>query len=341
MSTVWIDESSAKKLEALLRDSRVLKAGESVGGLESAGDGNMNVTLRVSLQGGDSTRTIIVKQSRPFVAKYRSIEAPLERIEFESAFYEFVESDASLARKMPQKLAWIPAHSLLVLEDLGTGLDATRWYDQAPETLQEHSEALLAWLCRLHETSKDRVGSAKFANRGLRALNHAHIFDIPFRDPPEIQLDEVQAGFEAATLEVRRNSQLRSRALQLGKRYLADGTTLLHGDYYPASWLASEAGVYVIDPEFCFAGPAEFDFGIMLAHLRLIDPVFSESTFQPRVAELPGNINMELVEGFAAIEVLRRLLGVAQLPLKMGLDQRINLVERSQRVLLAQSQIFA
>ena len=40
-----------------------------------AGDGNMNCTLRASLGG----RTLILKQSRPYVAKYPSIPAPLDR----------------------------------------------------------------------------------------------------------------------------------------------------------------------------------------------------------------------------------------------------------------------
>ena len=59
---------------------------------------------------------------------------------------------------------------------------------------------------------------------------------------------------------------------ELGALYLQDGTSLLHGDYFPGSWLQTAAGVRVIDPEFCFFGPPEFDVGVLLAHLHLAQP---------------------------------------------------------------------
>ena len=39
-----------------------------------------------------------------------------------------------------------------------------------------------------------------------------------------------------------------ARVAALGARYLEDGETLVHGDYFPGSWVRTGAGVAVIDP---------------------------------------------------------------------------------------------
>ena len=72
----WIDQNSPSQLKELLQKYDVL-GGRDVTSVSIAGEGNMNVTLRVTLAAGDSKESIIVKQSRPFVAKYDSIPAPL------------------------------------------------------------------------------------------------------------------------------------------------------------------------------------------------------------------------------------------------------------------------
>ena len=60
------------------------------------------------------------------------------------------------------------------------------------------------------------------------------------------------------------------KALQsLGALYLENGPCLLHGDFYPGSWVRAGGGVWIIDPEFCFFGPPEFDVGILVGHLLL------------------------------------------------------------------------
>ena len=54
-----------------------------------------------------------------------------------------------------------------------------------------------------------------------------------------------------------------------GERYLAEGSTLLHGDYYPGSWMTVDDAVFVIDPEFSFKGFPEFDLGVMLSLIHI------------------------------------------------------------------------
>ena len=109
----------------------------------------------------------------------------------------------------------------------------------------------------------------------------------------------------------------------LGEIYLKDdGGVLLHGDYYPGSWLKTESGFRVIDPEFCFAGPQEFDLGVVAAHWIFCGGKADASTIDRVTQTIAGDISLERVKGFAGAEIVRRLIGVAQLPLDADLGRR-------------------
>ncbi len=108
----------------------------------------------------------------------------------------------------------------------------------------------------------------------------------------------------------------RSRARRGGgharrARYLGPGATLLHGDFFPGSWLHDDSAPWIIDPEFGFYGPPEFDVGVLLAHLNLAgqDDALSEHVWEAYAA--PGGFDRSLAQGFAGIEIIRRLLGVS------------------------------
>ena len=66
---------NADAIEARLRALKWIDRVESIVELGPAGEGNMNRTLRANL----GSRSIVLKQSVPFVAKYPDIPAPLER----------------------------------------------------------------------------------------------------------------------------------------------------------------------------------------------------------------------------------------------------------------------
>lgn len=175
------------------------------------------------------------------------------------------------------------------------------------------------WLRALHDAFRGGGGGGELANEAMRALNHAHMFDLPLKTEAGAVLasDGVYAGKVAAAGEV----YLRSR-----------GPCLLHGDYFPGSWVRVGGDLKVIDPEFCFFGPAEFDVGVAVGHLALAR--------QPRdVAEgflrAYGEAGLDLgaVGVGAGVEVMRRLIGVAQLPLAEGLD-RGALLGRSREAVL-------
>jgi len=321
-SANWITADSRGAVEAVLRERGLIGEKECLVELGSAGEGNMNVTLRAITE----QRSLIVKQSRPFVARYESIPAPEERIHVEAAFYQFASQHPQVSRAMPKLLDWIPERNLLVLEDLGQASDATSIYRDSDEaTLPSLLSDLSAWLCALHESSRELPDRRNFRNRSLRELNHAHIFLIPFQERPATDLDSVCAGFCEASRHIRTDPQLQETCRQLGDVYLTDGEYLLHGDFYPGSWLLTSRGPFVIDPEFCFPGCREFDVGVMTGHIALATGIFQLDRLQDDFASASG-MQWSLAGQFAAIEVLRRLLGVAQLPLSLNLEQRVQLI---------------
>lgn len=312
-------DQPADTLQAL-QDMGVSAATESIVAIEKAGEGNMNLVMRVTTD----RRTVIVKQARPWVEKYPSIAAPAERILAEIDFYERVAQAPHLAAMMPAVVGENAQQRLLVLEDLGAAADYSSLYGSAhEETRDQVFEQAAKWMAQLHQLevrSGDTVGCDS-----LRELNHAHIFSIPFSNPPAIDLNAVCPGLEEASEPIRSNSKLREAVNKLGDTYLSpqhSGSVLLHGDFYPGSWLSTQAGFRVIDPEFCFRGPREFDVGVIAAHFIFCHAPAERRTIEDLVDVYGGEVSLPLVLAFAGTELIRRLIGVAQLPLTADLKLR-------------------
>ena len=120
----------------------------------------------------------------------------------------------------------------------------------------------------------------------------------------------------------------------MGKRYLSEGTSLLHGDYYPGSWLKTDFGFRVIDPEFCFFGPKEYDLGVLRAHLRIAEqPISYLNDFWKHY--IPSEVDFSLVSQFEGMELIRRIIGLAQLPLSLSLEQMATLLQEGKRLLMS------
>lgn len=300
---------------------------ESIQAVERAGEGNMNCTLRVTLPG----RSVVLKQSRPWVEKYPSIAAPMDRALAERDFYALVAGTPGVADRMPRLLASDASLRLLAFEDLGPASDLTTLY--AGESLDAATRtALVDYLSALHAIPQ-AAGAPRLTNREMRVLNHEHIFRLPLSaDAPD--LDRVAPGLQRAAGMLREDARYVSAVRGLGDRYLSDGGgALVHGDYFPGSWVRTPGGVRVIDPEFGFVGPPEFDLGVMAAHFvfaRLPQPITGwEERYRGSV-----DVDVALVRQVAGVEIMRRLLGVAQLPLVATLDERIAWLELSRRLVL-------
>ena len=309
-----LHETDLSGLERYLKSKEVIKPDERITRLAPAGDGNMNLTLRAEL----NDRSLIVKQANPFVQKYPSIAAPVERAEMEHAFFKTAKSIKKIAHYLPWAIFHDGENHIQVMEDLGRQGDYSKYYSpdlKLPPRLTHH---LVEFLKLLHSSTQK---GKPISNLEMRKLNHAHIFEIPFSSESGLNLDETQAGLQyLAEKYVWTNSELRKITAELGEVYLsANGPALLHGDFFPGSWLDTEKGVKIIDPEFCFSGPIEFELGVLKAHLIFCG--MSDKGINT-ILRRYGDYDKLHVDQFAGIEMLRRLFGVAQLPLARTISEK-------------------
>jgi len=335
---------SAANLEPLVERVRALgwlSPDEAVVSAKPAGEGNMNLTLRLRTD----RRSLIVKHARPWVEKYPQVPAPVERIEQEHRFYQRVRDLPAVAARMPELLGFDGEARLLAISDLGEASDLTGVY-RGQRLSEEDLAAVAAWAAKLHagrrgEDAANSGSTATLTNRAMRQLNHAHIFEVPWQPGAVaemgLDLDPLEPGLADAARELQRNEQLVAQVRDLGQRYLADGPCLLHGDLFPGSFLRTESGIFAIDPEFGHYGQPEFDIGVWFAHLALAEQGSEAAKrFLDRYRQAMGDhpvdaaLDEKLAAGYAGCEVIRRLIGVAQLPIPPSDDgRRIDLLNRA------------
>jgi 5-methylthioribose kinase len=284
---------------------------ETISEVVSAGEGNMNVVLRITTD----QRSFILKQSRPYVQKYPDIPAPIERIDVEAQFYHAL-SKSDVSQHLPSVMNYAPQEYLLMLSDLGAIVDMTSIY-HAREIKDSYVEQLVRIAHQCHQSS-DVAGFPE--NMELRKLNHQHIFLLPFDGDNGFSLDDVQVGLQELAKPYQGNIALKSVIAEMGEHYLSQGDALVHGDYYPGSWMRSDEELYVLDPEFAHLGQAEFDLGVMTAHLIMAT---HDIDYRSKVIEAyPNEIDQLLLSRYAGIEIMRRLIGLAQLPISRILEEK-------------------
>ena len=323
--------SEVPSVTAFLGGQGWLVPGERVETLDRAGEGNMNCVMRVRT----SERTFILKQSRPWVEKYPGIAAPWDRTLVEAAFYRQVEQQPAVSDHLPKLLSFDSLERLMMLEDVGNARDFTVLYSDAVGLETAHLKSLTNFLVALHTSFRSPALAAPFANREMRELNHEHIFALPLRENNGLDLDLITPGLASLADRLSADRCYCSVIRSLGERYLhSSGSCLIHGDFFPGSWMEASGRTYVIDPEFCFYGLPEWDLGVFAAHLYLsghtrpsIDALLSIYT---NAAPLDRQLALQL----AGVEIMRRLIGVAQLPMVYGLARKAELLAVSRELVL-------
>lgn len=315
--------SNPLDLEKYFRQNHWIGSGEHITKIEKPGEGNMNIVLRVKT----NLHSYILKQSRPFVQKYQQIEAPLERIAVEKDFYEAVQG-ANVKSHLPKILGYDAENYTLLLEDLGNCEDLSSIYDTR-KISEKLVEKLSTILMAIH---KSTLSSDFPNNMEMRKLNHQHIFVLPFLADNGFSLDDVQEGLQALSLPYKEDTALKEVISEIGNIYLKNGTTLLHGDYYPGSWMTEKDNLYIIDPEFAFAGFPEFDLGVMAGHLIMATD--NKNTIDLMLHHYENAVDKRLVAKMAGIEIMRRIIGLAQLPMQRTLEEKENLMQLAYKMIM-------
>jgi 5-methylthioribose kinase len=324
-------------LQAYLREHNWLTENETIATIEKPGEGNMNVVVRVITP----KKSIIVKQARGFVQKYPDIPAPIERIKVESDFYELVSGIDNLKDYMPTMIGYDSENYVMVMEDLGTGSDYSSLYKKDVETTGETIDSAIDYLSKLHNHTFSEETITNFSdNLALRKLNYEHLFVYPLIEENGFNLDDIQTGLQAVAMEYKTDKILNERMKTLGEVYLSSGNVLLHGDYYPGSWLSVNGVLKVIDPEFCFFGKPEYDLGVMIAHLKMAQATENQLSSIWKKYEQPANFSKDLTQKFIGMEIIRRIIGLAQLPLDLTLEEKKNLLEEAKELLVNGKWLF-
>lgn len=309
--------ATPERTRAYLAEQQLLQADEEIVEISPAGEGNMNLVLRIAT----NQRNFILKQSRPWVARFPDIAAPVARIATEQAYFTTTANTPALAAHHPAVLHYDAANYILLLTALEATQDMRYIYRAIRPLTMSAINQLADYLSTLHT-----LPVAGFpANQPLRQLNHDHIFVLPFQAENAQTVDAIGQPFC-------QDEALRQAAAALGQIYLQDGPHLVHGDFHPGSFLQRDGEVFVIDGEFAHPGRAEFDAGVMAAHLQLADLPWTE--FLYRRYRKPADFDHLLVHRFRAVEILRRLLGVARVPIALSESARRELLVSAREMLV-------
>ncbi len=318
-----IDLSENSTVETL-SNLPIWNSGEKPNKSEIAGESNMNLVLRIAT----NHRKVILKQSKPYVRKFPQIPAPINRIMVEKEFYTLMVSDPILASFSPKVYHFDPENYILLTEDLGKAIDFMEIYSKGFSLSESIIAQLAVYLNALHSL---KVSSFP-ENLEMKQLNHIHIFNFPFEEENAFDLDTVQPGLQALSLTYKRDKELKKAIHTLGEQYLATGKALVHGDFYPTSWLQIGEEIRIIDPEFGFMGDPEFDLGVLFAHFKLSRQANSLKT--DFLKKYKNSYSEAKISQYEAIEIMRRLIGIAQLPLQLNLSEKEELLAAASYQLL-------
>jgi 5-methylthioribose kinase len=318
----YIGAQHLEAIKPLLQAHGLLGPNEVITATEKPGEGNMNFVLRVIT----THRSVILKQSRPWVEKYPHVAAPVERLQAEAAYYQLTATEPSLRAMSPALLAADLDQLVLLFEDLGAGSDYTFSYAQGACLSRSEIETIFGYLAKLHGAFINADTTQFPSNHALKKLNHEHIFNYPFNAQNGFDLDSIQPGLAALATPIIQDYSLRERLNYLGHLYLGSGPVLIHGDFYPGSWLRTSTGLKIIDPEFAHFGHAEFDLGVLLAHLFMTRTPFDLINQGLQFYRETSSLDDALATEFCGVEILRRLLGLAQLPVDLSLTEKRDLI---------------
>jgi len=318
------------ELAQYLKQKKWLSANEIILSLTKPGEGNMNYVLRVTTD----LRTFIIKQSRAYVEKYPQIAAPENRVVTEAAFYKKIASEETVQKRMPELLGLDTDNNVLLLEDLGSSNDYSVLYNLNRGLLKFEILILISYLNDLHRLFKKVQLDNELTNLPLRKLNYEHIFNYPFLEENGFDLNTIQEGLQELALLYKKDITLKKQVELLGSSYMSKGNYLVHKDYYPGSWLNTEDGIKIIDPEFCFYGIREFDIGVFIAHLYLSKQKQEIIDSIVEYYDHYNELNSSILNQFIGVEIMRRLIGLAQLPLKMKLEDKNELLQFAYKLIV-------
>ena len=326
-----LDETT---LPAYLRGVGLLGRTESAR-IEPAGDGNINWVRRV--RAGD--RSWVVKQARPALERFPQYRTSTIRITCEARWLETVrpwDHDGVC----PAVVLFDEATRTLVLEDLGDVPRLDRVLARRDGDGRAAAARLAGFLGAVHaSTEGDESLVPRFPNGEMQRLHGDHIFALPFRENDFPLAPPVRAR----AADIWGKGEIAARAAAAYRRYLEPRGALVHGDVQAGNVLLAPRGAVLLDAEIAHFGDPAFDLGLLFAHCWL--PAAARgaaAAAEPAIAaawhayaERSGARveRRDEANRYAGIELLRRTLGAARVPVVEAPDASLAVIDFAETLL--------
>ncbi len=172
-------------------------------------------------------------------------------------------------------------------------------------------------------------GKVDFDRHLLCDLTDLLVFDEPYRECPYNSFSNDNERFIDDNLL--KNDVLLARVGYLRNKFNNQKDCLIHGDLHSGSVFVTDRGPVVFDAEFAFFGPLAYDAGNLAAHyiIAAIDLLRkgSSETAENAIRQISDILQSFFIQtknivtdilidtvGFAATEIIRRVIGMAKVP---------------------------
>jgi 5-methylthioribose kinase len=187
-------------------------------------------------------------------------------------------------------------------------------------------------------TAGDAALAERFPNADLRALHGEHIFALPYRENDFPLSPRVRARAEA----LGRDAALVAIAGAAHARYREARDALVHGDVQAGNVLLTATGPKLLDAEIAHLGDPAFDVGTLLAHVELA--ALARPASARESAALLWRSYREAcgpalappfpaVARYAGLEVMRRTIGAARVPVVASDEVALAAIERAEALI--------
>ena len=314
---------SISETESYLKKMGWISNTQQVKSIEKPAEDSMSLVLKVYLS---EEREVIIKQSRPWVEKNPQIDAPEHRLDVENQYYKVISGNPVLARMSPKVLGYDESSSVMLMSDLGEYTDLTFIYGSNSEISVEDLTSCFNYLNNLQ---KQPIPIDFPENQTMKMVNHENIFQRPFQNRDDNDLDSIQPGLKVLSQVIRKDTELKKSVERLGKAYLSIGSCLLHGNFYTRNLLKTERGLVIRNPEYAYCGPYEWDYSKFMAHLYLAQtpkPLINQAL---DLIHNSDEFDFFQFAGFAGIEIIQRLIGSNELPIALSIDEKAALIDKA------------
>ncbi len=246
-----LDTAGPEMVGRYLASRNFIAPNEAVLRVEPLGAVARNRILRVVT----TERSFVMKQFRAWPADDRPAPGPEERFRAETQFYRSARIADCARAALPAVLHQDAQAGCILLEDAGAALPL------AGRAIAPEVAAQLGWfLVSLHHHSRSVPSCAHYRNEAVLGWQMARLFCASSTarrgsGSPWLVRWRERSG------DVRDALDDALAALERG------GASLVHGDYTPANWVQNGHGPRVVDGEFSFFGPPEYDAGTYLGGL--------------------------------------------------------------------------